>query len=242
MGTVHSNSHVQRREAGNASRHGPAHPTWTSTGPPHPGLSEARSPSAATWPPEDPPCPFAWGIGLQTHLSTPAALCPLLSALLKAAATPGPHQAETHLGPCASGHRRGSGGARVTEETTGPARQQEAASWGARAQGPGPPTTRASRPSPTGAAAPGCADHPCRGGHEPPSSWPCGPQGPHPPGTCPTAAACEHQAVSCPLPGAAGQPTAGGSPERQRNRGRGPRCTPQGLQPGLLHSKHSELG
>ena len=115
-----SNSHVQRREAENASQHGPAHPTWTCTGPPHAGLSEARSPLAARWPQEDPPYPSAWGCGTagpSLHTGSP-----LPSALLRVAAIPGPRQAKLHLAPCAFGCSRGSGGAQGTEKMPRPPR------------------------------------------------------------------------------------------------------------------------
>lgn len=79
LGTVHSTHTCRRREAGNAWRHGPAHPTWTSTGPPHPGLSRGpRQPLSGNMASRaGHSLPLCLGIGLQAHLSTQAALCPL---------------------------------------------------------------------------------------------------------------------------------------------------------------------
>lgn len=137
-----------------------------------------------------------------------------------------------YLGP-ALGHRRGSGSAR-SDRGDNWARQARSGLTGREGTG-----TWAARHRRSGRAHGRCSPRMCR----PPlpgwtrasqqlALWP--PGNPHPPGTCPAAAACEHRR-ELPPPRAAGQPTAGG-PERQRDRERGPRCTPPGLQPGLLHS------
>lgn len=140
------------------------------------------------------PASLPGAAGLQGHLSTWAALCPLPAALLKAAATPGPRQAEPHLGPCASGRRRGSGGAWGTEVTRTPR-------W--RGHGDlGRPRCRRSGRAPRALQPRDAPTSPAGVDASLPAAGPAAPSdrlcpqapSPHPPGTRPPAATCGREA------------------------------------------------